>query len=122
MTRKNLDLNFNINGNKLNNKQDANFYTDDIGISTIRIQLMHGNKKINLNETDMIPILDIKASDNTEWKNLELIDVVPEFGLIQCNLPSELISHGGSFKGTVRLEGDFQSVHISDFVFNIKQS
>lgn len=123
MTRKILDLKFNISKDKkYPNKDSANFYTGDVGVSTLRIQLMNDNKKANLIEMDMKPAIKIKDSKGMQWNALEVIELVPEFGLVQINLPNDLVLNGGEFTGIIYLEGEMQNIHVANFSFVIKES
>lgn len=123
MVRKNKNLEFNINSkNSDHGSVESNFYTGDNGSATISIRIKYGKDYLDLTKTGMTPKLDLIHSDGSIWIDEELYITMPEVGLIQYNIPNNVIKHSGSVNAKLFLVNGDKSIHVSNFSFNIKDS
>ena len=123
MIRKNKNLEFNINSkNSDYGSVESNFYTGDNGSATITIRIKYGKDYLNLTKTGMTPRLDLFHSDGSIWIDEELYVPMPDVGLIQYNIPNNVIKHSGSVNAKLFLVNGDKSIHVSNFSFNIKDS
>lgn len=123
MVRKNKNLEFNISSNTSEyGSVRSNFYTGDKGSASINIRVKYGKDYLNLTEIDMTPKLDLFHSDGSIWMDEELYIPVLDTGLIQYNIPENVIKHKGSVKAKLFLVKDEKSIHVANFTFDIKDS
>lgn len=123
MIRKNKNLEFNINSkNSDYGSVESNFYTGDNGSATITIRIKYGKDYLNLTKTGMTPRLDLFHSDGSIWIDEDLYIPMPDVGLIQYNIPNNVIKHSGSVNAKLFLVNGDKSIHVSNFSFNIKDS
>ena len=123
MLRKNKNLEFNINSKDSDyGSIESNFYTGDNGSATISIRIKYGKDYLNLTKTGMTPRLDLFHSDGSIWIDEDLYIPMPDVGLIQYNIPNNVIKHSGSVNAKLFLVNGDKSIHVSNFSFNIKDS
>lgn len=123
MVRKNKNLEFNINSkNSDYGSVESNFYTGDNGSATISIRIKYGKDYLDLTKTGMTPKLDLFHSDGSIWMDEELYIPMPDIGLVQYNIPNNVIKHSGSVSAKLFLVNGDKSIHVSNFSFNIKDS
>lgn len=123
MVRKDKKVEFNISSKTSEyGSIDTNFYTEDVNSASIRIRIKYENKYLNLSEIDMIPRLDLFHSDGSIWLDESLYIPVPEIGLVQYNVPENVIRHSGKVKAKLFLINGDKSIHVSNFNFEIKDS
>lgn len=123
MVRKNKNVEFNINSNTSEyGSINTNFYTEDINSASIRIRIKYENQYLNLSEIDMTPKLDLFHSDGSIWIDESLSVPVPTIGLVQYDIPENVIRHSGTVKAKLFLVKGEKSIHVSNFSFEIKDS
>lgn len=123
MVRKNKNVEFNINSHTSEyGSVDSNFYTGDKGSATISIRIKYGRDYLNLTKTGMTPKLDLFHSDGSIWMDENLYVTMPDIGLIQYNIPENVIKHSGTVKAKLFLVNGEKSIHVSNFIFEIKDS
>ena len=123
MVRKNKNLEFNINSKDSDyGSIESNFYTGDNGSATISIRIKYGKDYLDLTKTGMTPKLDLFHSDGSIWMDEEVYIPNPDVGLIQYNIPNNVIKHSGSVSAKLFLVNGEKSIHVSNFSFNIKDS
>lgn len=123
MVGKNKNVEFNINSHTSEyGSVDSNFYTGDKGSATIRIRVKYGKDYLDLTKTGMAPKLDLFHSDGSIWMDEDLYIPMPEVGLIQYNIPENVIRHSGVVKAKLFLINNEKSIHVSNFSFEIKDS
>ena len=123
MVRKNKNLEFNINSKDSDyGSIESNFYTGDNGSATISIRIKYGTDYLDLTKTGMTPKLDLFHSDGSIWMDEEVYISMPDVGLIQYNIPNNVIKHSGSVSAKLFLVNGDKSIHVSNFSFNIKDS
>lgn len=123
MVRKNKNVEFNINSNTSEyGSINTNFYTEDINSASIRIRIKYENQYLNLSEIDMTPRLDLFHSDGSIWIDESLSVPVPTIGLVQYDIPENVIRHSGKVKAKLFLVKGEKSIHVSNFTFEIKDS
>lgn len=100
----------------------SRFYTEDENTAFIRIRINYNGSPVNLTETDMKPKLDLFMEDGSIFID-ETIDVlIPESGLIQYDIPSNVIKHIGKVNCKLFMESNEHSVHVANFSFSIVDS
>ncbi|MFT4528624.1 BppU family phage baseplate upper protein [Staphylococcus haemolyticus] len=100
----------------------SRFYTEDENTAFIRIRINYNGSPVDLTKTDMKPKLDLFMEDGSVFID-ETIDVlIPESGLIQYDIPSNVIKHIGKVNCKLFMESNEHSVHVANFSFSIVDS
>ena len=100
----------------------SRFYTEDENTAFIRIRINYNGSPVDLTKTDMKPKLDLFMEDGSVFID-ETIDVlIPESGLIQYDIPSNVIKHIGKVNCKLFMESTEHSVHVANFSFAIVDS
>ena len=120
---KNKDITTNIESEKLSiNNSNTSFYTEDKGSAALRIFIKYRDGAFNLNDTNLTPLLDLFHSDGSIWLDEPLEVIMSDKGLLQYNIPNNVIAHAGKVKAKLFLRNAEQSVHVANFTFDIKDS
>src|SRR5699024_4161066 len=120
---KNKDITTNIESEKLSiNNSNTSFYTEDKGSAALRIFIKYRDGAFNLNDTNLTPTLDLFHNDGSIWCDEPLEVIMSDKGLLQYNIPDNVIAHAGLIKAKLFLRNTEQSVHVSNFTFDIKDS
>ena len=123
MIYKHKDIEAHVDTEELNiSNQDTQFYTEDKGTTAIRIFLNWQDKRVNFNEIDMVPRLDIFHRDGSIFLDEPVRIINRELGVIQYNLPDNVIKHAGYATGRLFLVNNDESVDVASFNFLIKDS
>ena len=117
------DITTNIESEKLSiNNSDTYFYTEDKGSAALRIFINHRKTAFNLDNTNLKPALDLFHTDGSIWLDEPLEVIMSDKGLLQYNIPDNVIAHAGLIKAKLFLRNAEQSVHVANFTFDIKDS
>ena len=120
---KNKDITTSIDTEKMGiNNSDTHFYTEDKGSAALRIFINHRKTAFNLDKTTLTPILDLFHSDGSIWLDEPLEVIMSDKGILQYNIPDNVIAHAGRVKAKLFLRNAEQSVHVANFTFDIKDS
>lgn len=120
---KNKDIEANINERTVElGNINANFYTEDEQTASIRIFIKWNNHPINLNEINMKPVLSLFMQDGSIFEGEKVEVVIPEKGIIQYKIPSNVIKHIGKVNAKLFLENENESIHVANFNFTIVDS
>ena len=120
---KNKDIRTNIESEKLSiNNSNTSFYTEDKGSAALRIFIKYRDGAFNLNDTNLTPTLDLFHNDGSIWRDESLEVIMADKGLLQYNIPDNVIAHAGLIKAKLFLRNAEQSVHVANFTFDIKDS
>lgn len=120
---KNKDITTNIETEKTSiNNSDTYFYTEDKGSAALRIFINHRKTAFNLDNTNLKPVLDLFHTDGSIWLDEPLEVIMSDKGLLQYNIPDNVIAHAGLIKAKLFLRNAEQSVHVANFTFDIKDS
>ncbi|MDK9870687.1 MAG: phage baseplate upper protein [Staphylococcus equorum] len=120
---KNKDITTSIDTEKMSiNNSDTYFYTEDKGSAALRIFINHRKAAFNLNNTNLTPVLDLFHSDGSIWLDETLEVIMSDKGILQYNIPNNVISHAGRIKAKLFLRNAEQSIHVANFTFDIKDS
>ena len=120
---KNKDITTNIETEKLSiNNSNTSFYTEDKGSAALRIFIKYRDTAFNLNDTNLTPVLDLFHNDGSIWLDEPLEVIMSERGILQYNIPNNVISHAGKIKAKLFLRNTEQSVHVANFTFDIVDS
>ena len=120
---KNKDITTNIETEELNiNNSNTSFYTEDKGSAALRIFIKYRDTAFNLNDTNLTPVLDLFHNDGSIWLDEPLEVIMSEKGILQYNIPNNVISHAGKIKAKLFLRNTEQSVHVANFKFDIVDS
>lgn len=120
---KNKDIEANINERTVElGNINANFYTEDERTASIRIFIKWNNHPINLNEINMKPVLSLFMQDGSIFEGEKVEVVIPEKGIIQYKIPSNVIKHIGKVNAKLFLENENESIHVANFNFTIVDS
>lgn len=123
MIYKNKDITTNIESEKLSiNDSNTSFYTEDKGSAALRIFIKYRDGAFNLNDTNLTPTLDLFHNDGSIWRDEPLEIIMSDKGLLQYNIPDNVIAHAGLIKAKLFLRNAEQSVHVANFTFDIKDS
>lgn len=123
MIFKNKDISTNINERGVDiGSIDANFYTEDEQTASIRIFVKWNDKPVNLNLVNMRPVLNLYLQDGSIFEDETLQIVMPESGVIQYNVPVNVIKHVGKANAKLFLVNENESIHAVNFSFNIIDS
>ena len=120
---KNKDIEANINERTVElGNINANFYTEDEQTASIRIFIKWNNHPINLNKVNMKPVLNLYMEDGSIFEGEKVEIIIPESGVIQYKIPSNVIKHVGKVKAKLLLENETDSIHVANFNFTIVDS
>ena len=120
---KNKDIEANINERTVElGNINANFYTEDEQTASIRIFIKWNNRPINLNKVNMKPVLNLYMEDGSIFEGEKVEIIIPESGVIQYKIPSNVIKHVGKVKAKLLLENETDSIHVANFNFTIVDS
>ena len=120
---KNKDIETNIQATHVSlGNIGAQFYTEDENSASIRIYIKHNDKPVNLATAGLTPILSLSMQDGSYFDNEPIDIVLADQGLIQYKIRDNVIKHIGKVKATLRLKSETQSLHASEFSFNILSS
>lgn len=120
---KNKDITTSIDTEKMSiNNSDTYFYTEDKGSAALRIFINHRKTAFNLNNTNLTPVLDLFHTDGSIWLDEPLEVLMSDKGILQYNIPNNVISHAGRIKAKLFLRNAEQSVHVANFTFDIMDS
>ena len=120
---KSKDITTNIESEKLSiNNSNTSFYTEDKGSAALRIFIKYRDGAFNLNDTNLTPTLDLFHNDGSIWCDEPLEVIMSDKGLLQYNIPDNVIAHAGLIKAKLFLRNAEQSVHVANFTFDIKDS
>lgn len=96
---KNKDITTNIDTEKISiNNSDTYFYTEDKGSTALRIFINHRKTAFNLDNTNLTPVLDLFHADGSIWLDEPLEVIMADKGLLQYNIPNNVIAHAGKVK------------------------
>ncbi|MDK9843594.1 BppU family phage baseplate upper protein [Staphylococcus equorum] len=120
---KNKDITTSIDTEKMSiNNSDTYFYTEDKGSAALRIFINHRKTAFNLDNTNLTPVLDLFHTDGSIWLDEPLEVIMSDKGILQYNIPNNVISHAGRIKAKLFLRNAEQSVHVANFTFDIRDS
>lgn len=120
---KNKDITTSIDTEKMSiNNSDTYFYTEDKGSAALRIFINHRKTAFNLDNTNLTPVLDLFHTDGSIWLDEPLKVIMSDKGILQYNIPNNVISHAGQIKAKLFLRNAEQSVHVANFDFIIRDS
>lgn len=123
MIYKHKDIEAHVDTEELNiSNQNTQFYTEDKGTTAIRIFLNWQGKRVNFNKIDMVPRLNIFHKDGSIFLDEPVRIINKELGVIQYNLPDNVIKHAGYATGRLFLVNKEKSVDVASFSFLIKDS
>ncbi|WP_223197228.1 MULTISPECIES: phage baseplate upper protein [unclassified Staphylococcus] len=100
----------------------SRFYTEDENTAFIRIRINYNGNPVDLTKTDMKPKLDLFMEDGSVFINEKIEVLIPESGLIQYDIPSNVIKHIGKVNCKLFMESNEHSVHVANFSFSIVDS
>lgn len=125
MVNKNQDVNANINVRGVDlGDIGARFYTEDENTASIRIFVKFDNNPVDLNRLSMKPKLDLFLQDGSVFIDEHVEVVLPETGVIQYNVPTNVIKHVGAVQAKLFLVNteNTDSIHVANFKFSIVDS
>ena len=125
MIFKNKDISTNINERGVDlGDIGARFYTEDENTASIRIFIKFDNNPVDLNRLNMKPKLDLFLQDGSVFIDEHVEVVLPETGLIQYNVPTNVIKHVGAVQAKLFLVNaeNTNSIHVANFKFSIVDS
>ncbi|MCG1579522.1 BppU family phage baseplate upper protein [Staphylococcus epidermidis] len=100
----------------------SRFYTEDENTAFIRIRINYNDSPVDLTKTDMKPKLDLFMEDGSVFIDETIAVLIPESGLIQYDIPSNVIKHIGKVNCKLFMESAERSVHVANFSFSIVDS
>ena len=100
----------------------SRFYTEDENTAFIRIRINYNDSPVDLTKTDMKPKLDLFMEDGSVFIDEKIEVLIPESGLIQYDIPSNVIKHIGKVNCKLFMESTEHSVHVANFSFAIVDS
>lgn len=100
----------------------SRFYTEDENTAFIRIRVNYNGSPVDLTKTDMKPKLDLFMEDGSVFIDETIEVLIPESGLIQYDIPSNVIKHIGKVNCKLFMESPEHSVHVANFSFTIVDS
>ena len=120
---KNKDIETNINERTVElGNINANFYTEDEQTASIRMFIKWNNHPVNLKKINMKPVLSLFMQDGSIFEGEKVEVVIPEKGIIQYKIPSNVIKHIGKVNAKLFLENENESIHVANFNFTIVDS
>lgn len=100
----------------------SRFYTEDENTAFIRIRINYNGSPVDLTKTDMKPKLDLFMEDTSIFRDQKLEVLIPESGLIQYEVPPNVIKHIGKVNCKLFMDSPEHSVHVANFSFAIVDS
>ena len=100
----------------------SRFYTEDENTAFIRIRINYNSNPVDLTKTDMKPKLDLFMEDGSVFIDETIKVLIPGSGLIQYDIPSNVIKHIGKVNCKLFMESNERSVHVANFSFTIVDS
>lgn len=100
----------------------SRFYTEDENTAFIRIRINYNGSPVDLTKTDMKPKLDLFMEDGSVFIDEKIEVLIPESGLIQYDIPSNVIKHIGKVNCKLFMNNLKNSVHVANFSFGIVSS
>ncbi|WP_256092642.1 BppU family phage baseplate upper protein, partial [Staphylococcus equorum] len=85
------------------NNSDTYFYTEDKGSAALRIFINHRKTAFNLDNTNLTPVLDLFHTDGSIWLDEPLEVIMSDKGILQYNIPNNVIAHAGQIKAKLFL-------------------
>ncbi len=82
------------------------------------LELKYGRDYLNLTKTGMQPKLNLYHSNGSVWLDEDLFIPIPEVGLIQYDISSNVIRHDGTVSAKLFLENGNKSIHVVLFLTN----
>lgn len=123
MLYKNKDINAEINIKNVNlGDIKTNFYTEDKGTASIRVFINWNDKPVDLNKINMRPLLNLYLEDGSVFEDEPLKIVMSDKGIVQYNIPPNVIRHVGKANAKLFLVNENESIHAVNFSFNIIDS
>lgn len=123
MLYKNKDINAEINIKNVNlGDIKTNFYTEDKGTASIRVFINWNDKPVDLNKINMRPLLNLYLEDGSVFEDEPLKIVMSDKGIVQYNIPPNVIRHVGKANAKLFLVNENESIHAVNFSFNIVDS
>lgn len=120
---KNKDIIANVNATSINlGSIKAKFYTEDKNVASIRITIKNNGSILDLTKSELTPKLDVFSSDGSIFLDEELTIINPELGLVQYNIPTNVIKHAGETVAKLFLVSESKSIHVANFSFTIVDS
>lgn len=122
-TYKYKDINTSVDKDKTTIEDNGTaFYTEDKGTAALRLFINWRGQPFNLDNTTMKPVLDLFHSDGSIWRDETLEMINAQSGLVQYNIPNNVITHSGNVRARLFLKSTEESVHVANFDFIIKDS
>ena len=112
MIYKNRDIETNINERNVNlGNIDVTLYTNDRQTASLRLvlkkEVRYGSRvesmPIDLTKTTLIPKIDLVMEDGSIFANESLEEINPENGVVQYNIPENVVKHVGRVEASVKL-------------------
>lgn len=100
----------------------SRFYTEDENTAFIRIRINYNDSPVDLTKTDMKPKLDLFMEDGSVFIDETIAVLIPESGLIQYDIPSNVIKHIGKVNCKLFMDSPEHSIHVANFSFSIVDS
>lgn len=100
----------------------SRFYTEDENTAFIRIRINYNDSPVDLTKTDMKPKLDLFMEDGSVFIDETIAVLIPESGLIQYDIPSNVIKHIGKVNCKLFMDSPEHSIHVANFSFGIVDS
>ncbi|MCG1550644.1 BppU family phage baseplate upper protein [Staphylococcus epidermidis] len=100
----------------------SRFYTEDENTAFIRIRINYNDSPVDLTKTDMKPKLDLFMEDGSVFIDETIEVLIPESGLIQYDIPSNVIKHIGKVNCKLFMDSPEHSIHVANFSFGIVDS
>lgn len=123
MIYKHKDIEANVDTEELSiSNPNTQFYTEDKGTTAIRIFLNWKGVRIDFNDVDMVPRLDIFHRDGSIFLDEKIEIINKKMGILQYNIPDNVIQHAGYATGRLFLVNGEESVDVASFNFLIKDS
>lgn len=123
MLYKNKDINAEINLKNIDlGDIKINFYTEDKGTASIRVFINWNDKPVDLNKINMRPLLNLYLEDGSVFEDEPLKIVMSDKGIVQYNIPPNVIRHVGKANAKLFLVNENESIHAVNFSFNIIDS
>ncbi|KXA41257.1 BppU family phage baseplate upper protein [Staphylococcus simulans] len=123
MLYKNKDINAEINLKNIDlGDIKINFYTEDKGTASIRVFINWNDKPVDLNKINMRPLLNLYLEDGSVFEDELLKIVMSDKGIVQYNIPPNVIRHAGKANAKLFLVNENESIHAVNFSFNIIDS
>lgn len=123
MIYKQKDVTANINNKGVDiGDIGVNFYTEDESTASIRLNIKNNGQPIDLDKINLKPKLDLFSNDGSIFLDEPLETILAQQGIVQYMIPQKVIKHVGKVNAKLFLESENESVHVSNFNFNIVDS